>query len=363
MSTLTVYLYSIMRKIIHIDMDCFFAAVEMRENPALREVPLAIGGSADRRGVISTCNYVARRFGVRSAMPTALARKLCPPLVLLPGRMALYKETSTRIQAIFRRYTELVEPLSLDEAYLDVTDSVHCGGSATLMAEQIRAAIQSELGLTASAGVAPNKFLAKLACERRKPDGLFVIAPQDVDDFVRLLPLGKIPGIGRKTAERLELQGLYLCEDARQLPEEDLKGRFGKLGVMLADRIWGRDDSQVQATRVRKSIGVETTLDADVYDESACWAVLTRLIPELELRFGERCPRDQIMGQGIKLKFADFQQTTVYRSHGGYSAPLFHDLLHEGLVRAEGKPIRLLGLVVGLPKEGEVNQLSLDLDS
>ena len=149
-----------MRKIIHIDMDCFFAAVEMRDNPALREVPLAIGGSADRRGVISTCNYVARRFGVRSAMPSALARKLCPPLVLIPGRMTVYKETSRQLQAIFLRYTEQVEPLSLDEAYLDVTDSPHCGGSATLMAAEIRAAIALELGLTASAGVAPNKFRA-----------------------------------------------------------------------------------------------------------------------------------------------------------------------------------------------------------
>jgi DNA polymerase-4 len=223
-----------MRKIIHIDMDCFFAAVEMRDNPALREVPLAIGGAADRRGVISTCNYVARRFGVRSAMPSALARKLCPPLVLIPGRMAVYKETSRQLRAIFLRYTEQVEPLSLDEAYLDVTQSPRCGGSATMMAAEIRAAISAELGLTASAGVAPNKFLAKLASEQRKPDGLFVIRPQEVDEFVRQLPLGKLPGIGRKTAERLESLGLYSCEDARQLGNEELIARFGKLGEMLA---------------------------------------------------------------------------------------------------------------------------------
>ena len=348
-----------MRKIIHIDMDCFYAAVEMRDNPALREVPLAIGGSADRRGVISTCNYVARRFGVRSAMPSALARKLCPPLVLIPGRMAVYKEVSRQLRAIFLSYTEQVEPLSLDEAYLDVTMSPCCG-SATLMAREIRAAINAELGLTASAGVAPNKFLAKLASEQRKPDGLFVIRPQEVDEFVRQLPLGKLPGIGRKTADRLESLGLYSCEDARQLGNEELIARFGKLGEMLAGRIWGHDEQPVQAQRVRKTIGVETTLASDVLDEAACWQVLRQLIPELEQRFSVSHGKEQLMGQGIKLKFADFQQTTVYR-RGGYQLERFHDLLHEGLLRAQGKPIRLLGLVVGLPAAGEVNQLALDL--
>lgn len=350
-----------MRKIIHIDMDCFFAAVEMRDNPALREVPLAIGGAADRRGVISTCNYVARRFGVRSAMPSALARKLCPPLVLIPGRMAVYKETSRQLRAIFLRYTEQVEPLSLDEAYLDVTQSPRCGGSATLMAAEIRAAISAELGLTASAGVAPNKFLAKLASEQRKPDGLFIIRPDEVEAFTCLLPLGKLPGVGRKTAERLEAQGLFTCEDARALAPEELQSRFGKLGEMLTSRIWGLDEEPVQAQRVRKTVGVETTLASDLCDELACMEVLNRLLPELERRFQQVCPAEQLMGQGIKLKFADFHQTTVYRSQGGYQAELFIPLLKEGLLRAQGRSVRLLGLVVGLPKEGEVNQLSLDL--
>ncbi|MNY18773.1 DNA polymerase IV [compost metagenome] len=228
------------------------------------------------------------------------------------------------------------------------------------MAAEIRAAIALELGLTASAGVAPNKFLAKLASEQRKPDGLFVIRPREVDEFVRQLPLGKLPGIGRKTAQRLESLGLYSCEDARQLGNEELVSRFGKLGEMLAGRIWGHDEQPVQAQRTRKTIGVETTLASDVLDEAACWEVLSRLIPELELRFARACPAEALMGQGIKLKFADFQQTTVYRK-GSYQAARFHDLLHEGLLRAQGKPIRLLGLVVGLPGAGEINQLSLDL--
>jgi DNA polymerase-4 len=358
---MSVYLYSGMRKIIHIDMDCFFAAVEMRDNPSLREVPLAIGGASERRGVISTCNYVARRFGVRSAMPSALAKKLCPPLVLIPGRMAVYKDISRQLRAIFLRYTDLVEPLSLDEAYLDVTHSTCCGGSATLMAQEIRQAIVSELGLTASAGVAPNKFLAKLASEQRKPDGLFVIRPDEVAEFVCQLPLGKLPGVGRKTAERLEAQGLYTCEDARALPADELCRRFGKLGEMLTTRIWGLDEQPVQAHRIRKTIGVETTLASDLSNEEACLTVLQQLLPELERRFQAACCAEQVMGQGIKIKFADFHQTTVYRSQGGYQASLFIPLLKEGLLRAEGRSVRLLGLVVGLPKEGEVNQLSLDL--
>lgn len=190
-----------------------------------------------------------------------------------------------------------MEPLSLDEAYLDVTMSPCCGGSATLMAREIRAAINAELGLTASAGVAPNKFLAKLASEQRKPDGLFVIRPQEVDEFVRQLPLGKLPGIGRKTADRLESLGLYSCEDARQLGNEELIARFGKLGEMLAGRIWGHDEQPVQAQRVRKTIGVETTLASDVLDEAACWQVLSRLIPELEQRFSASHGKEQLMGR------------------------------------------------------------------
>ena len=174
-----------MRKIIHVDMDCFFAAVEMRDNPALRDIPIAIGGSRVQRGVISTANYPARKFGVRSAMPTAMALKLCPHLTLLPGRFEAYKEASLHIREIFSRYTSLIEPLSLDEAYLDVTDSLHCHGSATLMAQEIRRTIFNELNLTASAGVAPVKFLAKIASDLNKPDGQYVITPEEVPAFLK----------------------------------------------------------------------------------------------------------------------------------------------------------------------------------
>ncbi|SQA97284.1 DNA polymerase IV [Cedecea neteri] len=182
-----------MRKIIHVDMDCFFAAVEMRDNPALRDIPLAIGGSAQRRGVISTANYPARKYGVRSAMSTAMALKLCPHLTLLPGRFDAYKEASNHIREIFSRYTPLIEPLSLDEAYLDVTHCDRCQGSATLIAREIRQAISDELNLTASAGIAPIKFLAKIASDLNKPNGQYVITPEQVPDFLATLPLGKIP--------------------------------------------------------------------------------------------------------------------------------------------------------------------------
>lgn len=205
-----------MRKIIHVDMDCFFAAVEMRDNPALRDIPIAIGGSRERRGVISTANYPARKFGVRSAMPTGMALKLCPHLTLLPGRYEAYKEASRQIQAIFSRYTSLIEPLSLDEAYLDVTDSTHCHGSATLIAQEIRQTIFTELQLTASAGIAPVKFLAKIASDLNKPNGQYVITPADVPEFLRTLPLGKIPGVGKVSAAKLEAMGLRTCEDVQK---------------------------------------------------------------------------------------------------------------------------------------------------
>jgi DNA polymerase-4 len=206
-----------MRKIIHVDMDCFFAAVEMRDNPALRDIPIAIGGSRIQRGVISTANYPARKFGVRSAMPTAMALKLCPHLTLLPGRFEAYKEASLHIREIFSRYTSLIEPLSLDEAYLDVTDSVHCHGSATLMAQEIRQTIYHELNLTASAGVAPVKFLAKIASDLNKPDGQFVITPEEVPAFLKTLPLGKIPGVGKSLQQSLkawDYERVKMCNEA-----------------------------------------------------------------------------------------------------------------------------------------------------
>lgn len=204
-----------MRKIIHIDMDCYYAAVEMRDFPEYRGKPLAVGGSSDRRGVISTCNYEARKFGVHSAMATAYALKLCPDLILVPTRMQVYKDVSLQIREIFSRYTQVIEPLSLDEAYLDVSECQQYKGSATLIAAAIRRDILAETGLTASAGIAPVKYLAKVASDLNKPNGQYVITPEAIPEFVKTLSLRKIPGVGKVTAEKLSSLGLNTCGDVQ----------------------------------------------------------------------------------------------------------------------------------------------------
>ncbi|MEG0280003.1 MAG: DNA polymerase IV [Morganella sp. (in: enterobacteria)] len=338
-----------MRKIIHIDMDCFYAAIEMRDNPALRDVPLAIGGSSDRRGVIATANYPARRFGVHSAMSTAKALMLCPQLKVIPGRMSVYKTTSEQLHDIFSRYTSLIEPLSLDEAYLDVSDStLHCG-SATRMAEDIRRTIFSELGLTASAGVAPIKFLAKIASDLNKPDGQYIIAPEQVAGFVLALPLRKIPGVGKVTAKRLADLGLETCRDVQRYDQISLIKQFGKFGQSLWLRCHGIDERSVCPDRERKSVGVERTLAQDIASWDACRAIVDELFPELERRLSKVSPDLLIARQGIKLKFSDFQQTT--QEHV-YPVLDKQDLLKTAEraweSRREGRGVRLVGLHVAL---------------
>ncbi|CAI1804383.1 DNA polymerase IV [Serratia proteamaculans] len=339
-----------MRKIIHVDMDCFFAAVEMRDDPSLRDIPLAIGGSADRRGVISTANYPARRYGVHSAISTAMALKLCPHLKLLPGRMAAYKEASQHIREIFARYTPLIEPLSLDEAYLDVTDCSQCNGSATLIAEQIRQTISDELNLTASAGIAPIKFLAKIASELNKPNGQYVITPAQVPAFLQQLPLSKIPGVGKVTAKRLEDVGLITCADVQQYDLVALLKRFGKFGRVLWERCQGIDLREVSPERLRKSVGVERTLAEDIHDWEDCETLIVdKLYPELELRLRKVKPDLHIARQGVKFKFQDFQQTTQE-----HVWPVLNkdDLINVARQvwreRREGRGVRLVGLHVTL---------------
>ena len=349
-----------MRKIIHIDMDCFYAAVEMRDNPALRDVPLAIGGSRDRRGVISTCNYIARKFGVRSAMATAHAIKLCPDLVLAPGRMEVYSDISRQIRAIFARYTDKVEPLSLDEAYLDVSDSTLFGGSATLIAQDIRRAIFAETSLTASAGVAPCKFVAKIASDENKPNGICVISPDKLDAFVLKQPLRKIPGVGKVTAEKLATMGLLTCADVRQYPFEELIKRFGKFGAVLWARSHGEDERQLQTDRLRKSVGVERTMAQDIRSKSDCQKMVEALFPMLKKRLLKSSPDLHIQSQGIKLKFSDFQQTTVEHRCKVLSKNYFETLLLQALERQQNRGIRLVGLHVGLAPERTEQQLSFD---
>jgi len=343
-------------------MDCFFAAVEMRDNPALRDIPLAIGGSRERRGVISTANYPARKFGVRSAMPTAMALKLCPHLTLLPGRFDAYKEASAHIREIFARYTSHVEPLSLDEAYLDVTDSVHCQGSATLMARQIRQAIFDELQLTASAGIAPVKFLAKIASDLNKPNGQYVITPNEVPQFLRTLPLSKIPGVGKVSAAKLEKLGLRTCEDVQRADLAMLLKRFGKFGRVLWERSQGIDEREITSERLRKSVGVERTLADDIHEWSECEAQIDFLYDELERRLAKVKPDLRIARQGVKLKFNDFQLTTQEHVWPRLNkADLIAIARKTWDERRGGRGVRLVGLHVTLLDPQLERQLVLGL--
>ncbi|MEZ9448506.1 DNA polymerase IV [Vibrio splendidus] len=347
------------RKIIHVDMDCFYAAVEMRDNPSYRNRPLAVGGHEKQRGVLSTCNYEARKFGIHSAMPTGKALQLCPNLLVVPGRMSVYVEISKKIREIFSRYTSIIEPLSLDEAFLDVTDSKQCHGSATLIAEAIRHDIWNELNLTASAGIAPIKFLAKVASDMNKPNGQFVIPPQDVQAVIDEIPLEKIPGVGKVSIEKLHQAGFFTCKDIKESDYRDLLLRFGRQGASLWKRSHGVDDREVIIERERKSVGVERTFIQNISTYEECWQVIEdKLFPELETRLEKASPSKAIIKQGIKLKFADFQQTTIEHIHASLDREHFKELLSEILKRQQGREIRLLGLSVMLQPKDQMRQLS-----
>ncbi|ABR74811.1 DNA polymerase IV [Actinobacillus succinogenes] len=353
---------SFQRKIIHIDMDCFYAAVEMREAPSLVGKPVAVGGHSRQRGVLTTCNYEVRKFGCRSAMPTAQAVKLCPDLIVLPVRMTLYKQVSQQIHQIFHRYTDIIEPLSLDEAYLDVTDSGKCCGSATWIAQEIRQAIFDELHLTASAGIAPLKFLAKIASDQNKPNGQFVINPENVTEFVRTLPLRKIPGVGKVTSEHLLEMGLYTCEDVQHAGLSVLLNRFGKIGKRIWDFSHGIDEREVQPHRERKSVGVERTLSQNIFTLEQGMAVLEELCSELKRRILRAKPDislSRYRKMGVKLKFDDFQVTTLEKSAVEFQQETFATLLSQIWQRAEGRSVRLVGLHVTIPEEEKSEQMSL----
>ncbi|UIJ41471.1 DNA polymerase IV [Vibrio kanaloae] len=331
----------------------------MRDNPVYRNRPLAVGGHEKQRGVLSTCNYEARKFGVRSAMPTGKALQLCPNLLVVPGRMSVYVEISKKIREIFSRYTSMIEPLSLDEAFLDVTESTKCHGSATLIAESIRRDIWNELNLTASAGIAPIKFLAKVASDMNKPNGQFVIPPQDVQAVIDQLPLESIPGVGKVSIEKLHQAGFFTCKDIKESDYRDLLLKFGRQGASLWKRSHGIDDREVITERERKSVGVERTFTQNISTYAECWHVIEdKLFPELETRLEKASPSKAIIKQGIKLKFADFQQTTIEHIHASLDREHFKELLSEILKRQQGREIRLLGLSVVLQPKDQMRQLS-----
>jgi DNA polymerase IV len=347
-----------LRKIIHCDCDCFYAAVEMRDDPSLRGRPLAVGGRPDQRGVVATCNYEARKFGVRSAMATSQALQRCPDLIVLPPAMDKYRAASKQILAIYRDYTDLVEPLSLDEAYLDVTDSPHCRNSATLIAEEIRTRIADTVGITASAGIAPNKFIAKIASDWNKPNGQFVVRPHEVDAFVAALPVDKLFGVGKVTAAKLKKLGAFTCADLRQWPINELQHQFGKFGGSLYNLCRGVDRRQVSPSQERKSVSVEETYVTDLPDLAACERELDDLIIKLEQRIrranAERCTHKLF----VKIRFANFQRTTAECVSGVLDPALCRKLLDTAWQRGR-RPVRLLGVGVRLNEEEELLQLGL----
>ena len=330
------------RKIIHVDCDCFYAAIEMRDDPSLTNKPLAVGGSADRRGVIATCNYEARAYGVRSAMASGHALKLCPDLLIVKPRMDAYKAASREIQAIFRDYTELIEPLSLDEAYLDVSASPHFAGSATRIAQDIRRRVSQELHITVSAGVAPNKFLAKIASDWKKPNGLFVITPDQVEDFVAQLPVAKLHGVGKVTADKLGRMGIRDCADLREWSKLRLVKEFGSFGERLWGLARGIDERAVQTDSRRQTLSVENTFDQDLPDLAACYAQLPQLLDELATRMARLDASYRPDKPFVKIKFHDFSQTTLEQAGARRDLDSYKLLLSAAFARGN-KPVRLLG--------------------
>jgi DNA polymerase-4 len=349
-----------MRKIIHIDMDAFFASVEMRDNPALRNVPMAVGGSSDRRGVISTSNYEARKYGVRSAMPTSTAMKLCPQLVLVRGRMAKYQEASEIVFDVFNEYTDLVQGLSCDEAFLDVSDSPLFNNSATLIAQDIRKKVFERTGgLTASAGIAPNKLIAKIASDFRKPNGQFTVSPQEVDEFIKNIPIEKIPGIGKVTAKHMHSMGLKTCLDMQRYSRGEMLYHFGKFGESLFDYCRGQDEREVQTEYERKSLGTEETFAKDISDFNEMKEHVIRMaqeVKEMLLSYEDRT----VKNLHVKIKYLDFKQTTIERQIE-FSEDNFVYLLEERWTQ-DPRPVRLLGVGVKFEDgtmEEELSELPL----
>lgn len=327
------------RKIIHVDMDCFYAAIEMREHPELAGKPIAVGGSSGR-GVLTTCNYEARKYGCRSAMPAFKAKELCPGLVMLPVRFDLYRQESSKIRDIFSRFTTLIEPLSLDEAYLDVS---HLNSEAASVAWEIRERIRLETGLTASAGIASNKFIAKIASDWRKPDGQFEVRDDEVADFLAALPVEKIWGVGKATATRLHEAGITTCGVMRERTEMELVQRFGKFGRSLFRLCRGIDDRPVNPSRERKSLSNERTFRENLTSVEEGLEKLEDLILELQDDLSGRHLEREIRECVVKVKFGDFQITSAQRASDRVEPEVMRELLVEAWGRGQGKTVRLIG--------------------
>ena len=361
---------STLRKIIHIDMDAFYASIEQRDNPQYRGKPIVVGGSpAGRGGVVATASYEARKFGIRSAMTSKMALQLCPDVIFIRPRFDVYKETSIKIREIFHRYTDLIEPLSLDEAFLDVTNDKQQIGSALEIAKQIKQAIKDELRLTASAGVSINKFVAKTASDMNKPDGLTFIGPSRVEKFMEALAVDKFFGVGKVTATKMKTLGLHTGADLKRLTEAELTKHFGKIGKFFYKIVRGIDPREVLPHRETKSVGAEDTFEYDLVTLEEMNTELDKIAAILY----DRLKRNGLRGRTItlKIKYHDFKLVTRSQS--------FSDAVNDqetivttakkllAATEPEDQKIRLLGislsnfgdLVVRKKTEGDTDQLEL----
>jgi DNA polymerase IV len=345
------------RVIIHLDMDCFYAAIEVRDRPELAGQPVAVGGARDQRGVLTTCNYEARKFGVRSAMPTFKALQRCPNLIVMPTRFEVYRRESAKIREILARFTPLVEPVSLDEAFLDVS---HHEGDPAALAQIIRQLIFQNTRLTASAGIAPNKMLAKIASEWHKPDGQFEIRPEDVPGFMQKLPVQKLWGIGAKSAEKFTHLGIRTCGELQRCSRIQLHEWFGKFGLELYQLCRGDDRREVTPDRERKSLSNERTFTIDLTSVAQCEARIPDLYEELMADLKKNGGEDRVKAVFVKIRFADFARTTVERAGLPLELESFLGLLREGLER-KSLGVRLLGLGVRFAEEKSEAPLQLEL--
>jgi len=344
------------RAIIHLDMDCFYAAIEVRDRPALRGKPVGVGGARDRRGVLTTCNYEARKFGVHSAMPTFMALQRCPSLIVLPTRFDVYRREAAVVREILHRFSSLVEPLSLDEAYLDVTAD---RGAPGQLAQVIRDLIFQKSKLTSSAGVGPNKLIAKIASARCKPNGQLEVTVEEVPGFMKDLSVREIWGIGQKTEKRLWELGVKTCGDLQRFPRPELVDLFGKFGSELFDLCRGIDDRPVEPDRPRKSLSTEETFVSDLETLEQCEERLAELFQDLMADLAQKETNRRVTKIFVKLKFADFTRTTVERAGLEPTLQEFGTLLAEAFART-GKRVRLIGVGVRFAESGrEELQLAL----
>ena len=349
------------RRILHCDMDCFYAAVHVRDDPSLAGKPVVVGGDPAGRGVVAAASYEARRFGIHSAMPSAQAARLCPGLVFLRPDFARYRRESDLIFAIFRDFTPLVQPASLDEAYLDVSDHLGRWGSATAIAREIRRRVREERGLTVSIGVAPNRLVAKIASDFDKPDGLTVVRPGQVEAFLAPLPVRRLHGVGPATEAALAELGVTTVEELRRVPVEELERRFGRWGEALHRYAHGIDDRAVSIERERKSLGTETTYERDLRDLAA----IESQIAELAAEVSESLRKRGLLARTVtvKVRYADFTTVTRGRTFAVAAADAPTLALHAtALLRrteAGRRPVRLLGVTASHLLEGAPVQLAL----